>query len=373
MIKNFSLIAVIIATIFVAYTGFNQFKKGAGGVPREAGVKKEDVEVIAWNLEIPWEIAFLPSGEMLVTERSGNLVKIDNDRTVIKINGVSHIGEGGLLGIAVHPQFLDNHLIYLYLTTEENGKITNRVERYKLEGTKLLDRKVIVAGILGSSIHDGGRMAFGPAFVSQSGTSAGREDYYLYITTGDAGSPNLAQDKNSLNGKILRVTDDGLPPSDNPFGNAVYSYGHRNPQGLAWDENGKLWATEHGQSAQDELNLIEKGKNYGWPVIQGDERKEGMVSPIIQSGDDTWAPAGATFFDDSIFFGGLRGEALYEYQIGKKQLKTHFKGQFGRIRAVVLGPDDFLYMTTSNRDGRGSPKEEDDKIIKINPEIFRDE
>lgn len=371
MIKSFSLIAVIIAALIILYTGFNQFKKGAGDVPRGAGVKKENVEVIAWNLEIPWEIAFLPSGELLVTERAGNLVKIDNDRTAIKINGVSHIGEGGLLGIAVHPQFLDNHFIYLYLTTQENGKITNRVERYKLEGTELLDRKVIVAGILGSSIHDGGRMAFGPA---RALASAGKPDYYFYITTGDAGNSNISQDKNSLNGKILRLNDDGSVPSDNPFGNAVYSYGHRNSQGLTWDDGGNLWATEHGQSAQDELNLIEKGKNYGWPVIQGDEKREGMETPVINSGaNNTWAPAGAAFFDGSIFFAGLRGEALYEYQIEKKELKTHFKGEYGRIRAVVVGPDDFLYMTTSNRDGRGNPQEEDDKIIKINPEIFKDE
>lgn len=366
MMKNFSLVAVIVASLLVAYSGFNllQLQKKNVDVAREDGVKKENIEIIAFDLEIPWEVAFLPEGEMLVTERSGNLIKIDNDKTVIKIDGVSHIGEGGLLGLAVHPEFSTNHFIYLYLTTEENGKITNRVERYKLEGTVLSDRKIIIEGILGSSVHDGGRIAFGP-------------DRYIYITTGDAGNSNLAQDKNSLNGKILRVADDGSVLSDNSFGNAIYSYGHRNSQGLTWDEKGRLWATEHGrsgiQSGLDELNLIEKGKNYGWPVIQGNEAKEGMVSPVIQSGDDTWAPAGAVFLNGSIFFGGLRGEALYEYQIEKKKLKTHFKGKFGRIRAVVFGPDDFLYITTSNRDGRGNIKEGDDKIIKINPEIFKNE
>jgi len=189
----------------------------------------------------------------------------------------------------------------------------------------------------------------------------------------------LSQDVSSLAGKILRVTDTGQPSQDNPFGNLVYSYGHRNPQGLTWDNQGRPWAVEHGRSGAlsglDELNLIEAGKNYGWPIIEGDEEREGMTSPVIHSGsNNTWAPAGLSFWSGSLFFGGLRGQALYQIIIsGEDQalvVREHFKGEFGRIREVVLGPDNFLYFTTSNQDGRGSPIFIDDRIIKINPEFF---
>ena len=327
----------------------------------------EDVEIVAQNLNIPWEIAFLPTGDMLVTERSGKLLKIGSETKVIKeIEGVKHIGEGGLLGLALHPNFSLNSFIYLYSTTQDASGISNRVERYKFLNDTLSERKVILAGIKGSSNHDGGRIAFGP-------------DGYLYITTGDAENSNLAQDKNSLNGKILRIKDDGNIPPDNPFGNAVYSMGHRNPQGLAWDKDGTLWETEHGpsgiQTGYDEINKITKGANYGWPEVRGNQTKEGFVSPVIQSGsEDTWAPSGMIYWSGSLFFSGLRGEALYEAKITKENklnLITHFKQRFGRIRAVVLGTDGFIYLSTSNRDGRGQVKEGDDKIIKINPRIFR--
>jgi len=327
----------------------------------------QDIEVIAQNLDIPWEIVFLPNGDLLVTERSGKLLKIGSETKVIKeIEGVKHIGEGGLLGLTLHPNFSVNNFIYLYSTTQDSNGITNRVERYRFSNDTLSERKVVLEKIKGSSNHDGGRIAFGP-------------DRYLYITTGDAESPNLAQDKNSLNGKILRIKDDGSIPEDNPFGNAVYSLGHRNPQGLAWDKNGTLWETEHGpsgiQTGNDEVNLITKGGNYGWPTIKGNQTKEGLIPPIIESGSkDTWAPSGMAYYNGSLFFSGLRGEALYEVKIrngNKLDLFTHFKQEFGRIRAVVLGPDGYLYLSTSNRDGRGQVREGDDKIIKINPKIFR--
>lgn len=322
----------------------------------------EDIKIIAENLEIPWEIAFShPNGEILITERPGNLVLV-NGREKIPVGGVAHEGEGGLLGLALHPDFLNNRWIYVYFTTRQGDTLTNRVERYKFEGNKISDRTVIIQAIPGASNHNGGRIKFGP-------------DGYLYITTGDAQNSQSAQDINSLNGKILRLKDDGSIPTDNPFGNAVYSYGHRNPQGLAWDDSGRLWATEHGrsgiQSGLDELNLIEKGKNYGWPVIEGDEKREGIVSPVIQSGPTTtWAPSGAVFYSGSIFFGGLRGEALFEYNIADKSLKKHFEGKYGRIRTVVLGPDNFLYIATSNRDGRGDVQTGDDKLIKIAPKLL---
>ena len=334
----------------------------------QEGVKineNNSFEIVSDNLQIPWEIVFLPEGDLLVTERPGTLKRIGMEGLVYAIDGVEHVGEGGLLGMALHPRFSENHWLYLYLTTRSGDSLTNRVERYRFAEDHLSEKKVIIENIPGAANHDGGRIAFG-------------SDGYLYITTGDAGNSNLAQNINSLAGKILRLNDSGLIPSDNPFGNAVWSYGHRNPQGLAWDDKGRLWTTEHGRSGilsgYDELNIIEAGKNYGWPRIQGPETKLGMVSPVIQSGaDETWAPAGAAFRDGSIFFSGLRGESLYEAKItdGKVELKAHFRRKFGRIRAVVLGPDDYLYITTSNTDGRGKPHSNDDKIIRINQQIFK--
>lgn len=368
-----ALFVILILVVAVVYFARNEFQRvvfrptstTVGEVTVDA-----NTEMVLENLEIPWEVVFLPSGEVLLTERPGRLLKIGEDKKIIQVEGVRHIGEGGLLGLVAHPDFSKNQFIYLYLTTQKGSVISNRIERYKLDGTNLSDRKVILEGIAGSSVHDGGRLAFGP-------------DGKLYITTGDAGSSNLAQDKDSLNGKILRVNDDGAIPNDNPFGTAVWSYGHRNPQGLAWDDQGRLWSTEHGrsgvQSGLDELNLIEKGKNYGWPVIQGDEQQEGMVTPVKNSGADvTWAPAGVAFLpsgrqdvNGSIFFGGLRGETLFEYRMSEGKLIEHFKGVYGRIRAVVLGPDDYLYITTSNRDGRGNIQAGDDKLIKIDPQVLR--
>ncbi len=330
------------------------------------------IDIIAENLTIPWEIAFLPDGSLLVTERSGQLLKFAGNKVALPIDGVRHTGEGGLLGLAVHPEFSQNGWIYLYLTTQTDQELVNRVERYRLEGTRLIDRTVIIANIPGAPFHDGGRIAFGPA----SAEAAGRPDYFLYITTGDAGNESAAQDVNSLAGKILRLHDDGSLPADNPFGNAVYSYGHRNPQGLAWDNNGRLWATEHGrsgvQSGLDEINLITGGANYGWPSIEGDAKQTGMTSPAAHSGArTTWAPAGAAFWQGSLFYAGLRGEALYQARLDGDQVVEiipHLQGQYGRLRAVVLGPDGLLYITTSNRDGRGSVKAGDDKILRLDPE-----
>jgi len=278
------------------------------------------------------------------------------------ISDINAAGEGGLLGIAVHPDFTHNKFVYFYYSFGRGSSdMRNRVVRFVFDGKNLTDRKTIVDNIPGNSNHDGGRIKFGP-------------DGYLYITTGDSEEPSLSQNKASLAGKILRVDFDGNIPSDNPFGTFIYSYGHRNPQGLAWDEKGRLWSTEHGRSGVlsglDELNLIEKGQNYGWPTIIGDKRKDGMVTPVLSSGaTTTWAPAGMAYLNGSLYFGGLRGQGLYQAVINGNNvtLKKYFDGELGRIRDVVLGPDNMLYVTTSNRDGRGIPKQNDDKIYIINP------
>lgn len=368
LIAVFVLIFIIHSLYFVRYQTDApsdwKTEKSTVGIQTTTIPVQQETEIIAQDLSIPWDIAYLPDGQMLVTERSGKLLMVGTEtKTIKEIEGVMHKGEGGLLGIAVHPQFEKNNYIYLYSTTLVDGDISNRVERYTLIKDVLGQRKVILSGIKGSSNHDGGQLAFGP-------------DGYLYITTGDAENPDLAQDKNSLNGKILRIKDDGTIPTDNPFKNAVYSLGHRNPQGLAWDKSGALWETEHGpsglQSGYDEINRIEKGKNYGWPLIRGDEKRDGFASPVLQSGGrDTWAPAGLAYKNGSLYFTGLRGEAVYEAKINKDNtinLTAHYKKEFGRLRAITLGPDGSLYISTSNRDGRGRAKNEDDKIIKLSIE-----
>ncbi|MEX2007052.1 MAG: PQQ-dependent sugar dehydrogenase [Candidatus Saccharimonadales bacterium] len=334
-------------------------------VQKETAKEKQlkiTTEVVAKKLAVPWEIAFLPAGDMLITERRGTLKRIGTGTQIYNVSGVEHIGEGGLLGLALHPNFEDNRLLYLYLTTRSGDDLINRAERYRLTDDQLTEKTVIISDIPGAANHDGGRLAFGP-------------DGMLYITTGDAGQPQLAQDKNSLAGKILRLTDNGRVPASNPLGSAVYSLGHRNPQGLAWDNKGQLWATEHGQSAYDEVNLIKPGGNYGWPIIQGDETQAGMTGPIAHSGpNETWAPSGMAFADGSLFFSGLRGKTLYKAKLNPDNslaISSHYSGEFGRLRAVVVGPNDNLYISTSNTDGRGDIISDDDRIIRLRLELFR--
>ena len=333
-----------------------------------ADLAGSDVTIVAEDLDTPWALAFLPDGSLLVTERPGRLVHIgESGRETYTIRGVREAGEGGLMGLALHPDFAETRWIYVCLTGERGGSLENRVERYRFDRGPS-ERRVILAGIPGAYFHDGCQLGFGP-------------DGYLYISTGDVGNGEDAQERRSLAGKILRLTDDGGVPADNPFGSAVYSYGHRNPQGLTWDEEGRLWSTEHGRSAggsgYDELNLIERGANYGWPLIQGDAEAPGMVNPILHSGPNyTWAPGGAAYWNGRIFFGGLRGEALYEAGPlergrGRVELLVHFHGEFGRIRAVRIGPDGMLYFSTSNRDGRGQVRRGDDKIVRIDPSLFQ--
>jgi glucose/arabinose dehydrogenase len=270
-------------------------------------------------------------------------------------------GEGGLLGVALHPDFKSNGFVYLYFTARDGDRIINRAVRYAFDGDSIEEDLVIIDDIPGGTNHDGGRIAFGP-------------DGMLYITTGDAGEEALAQDTASLAGKVLRVRDDGSVPADNPFGNAVYSYGHRNPQGLAWDDQGRLWETEHGRSGLrsglDEINLIEKGANYGWPLIEGDEVSDGMRAPVAHSGPNmTWAPSGIAFRDGKLYFAGLRGRALYDVEVMPDgtlgSVNERLKDQYGRLRGVAVGPDNSLYVTTSNQDGRGRPATEDDRVLRL--------
>lgn len=313
-------------------------------------------EIVAQNLTVPWEIAFLPDGDMLVTERGGTLKRFGNSPASFPISDVRQMGEGGLLGLTIHPNFNQNNFIYLYFTT---ANATNKVVRYRFQNNQLTADRTIIENIPGASNHDGGRIAFGP-------------DNLLYITTGDAQQTSLAQNTNSLAGKILRLTDDGGIPQDNPFNNAVYSYGHRNPQGLAWDPQGRLWSTEHGRSGVstglDEVNLITPGTNYGWPTIAGDQTREGMQPPKAHSGPNTtWAPSGMAIYNNTIYFAGLRGQSLYQATISGDnlgQVTSRFASQYGRLRAVTVHGG-WLYFSTSNRDGRGQIQTNDDKIIRI--------
>ncbi len=367
--KKANFIIIIIVVILVVLSGLIWWNFDAGRLTElppapSAGNKDAPLATsVAKKLEMPWALDFLPDGSIVFTERPGRVRLIDAQEgllpePLLTIDEVAHRGESGLLGVAVHPDFANNHFIYVYYTYQGDENLANRVVRFRQEDRTLLDKKIIIDNIPAASNHNGGRIKFGP-------------DGLLYITTGDASVADLAQDRNSLAGKILRLKDDGTIPLNNPFPDSpVYSFGHRNPQGLAWDAQGRLWATEHGSSATDELNLIEPGNNYGWPIIRGDEEAPGLESPVIHSGRETWAPSGLAFLDGSLFFAGLRGQSLYQAVIENQTviLSRHLNKSFGRLRDVVIGPDNLLYLLTSNRDGRGVPTANDDQIIRINPE-----
>lgn len=358
----FSFVVIIVIAVGVTLYQKSISQKLVNTKPPSTTTQR--ISIVSQNLEVPWEFVFLPASrqggpnsDILLTERTGNLKLISGEKTITiaKIPDVKPYGEGGLMGLALHPKFSSNNYIYLYYTYEgSNNKTLNRVVRYKFTNNILSEGKILVDNIPGAIFHNGGRIKFGP-------------DGFLYITTGDSLEPSLAQDKNSLAGKILRVTDEGKPASNNPFNNLVYSFGHRNPQGLAWDTQGRLWETEHGNNATDEINLIIPGRNYGWPEIRGNQTGKNMETPFAQSGNETWAPAGAVFLNGTLFFGGLRGEALFSLKVnnGNAIISKFFMQAFGRIRNAVLGPDGLLYISTSNRDGRGNVGENDDKIIKV--------
>lgn len=322
--------------------------------------KPAAVEVLAEQLRVPWVIAF--DGDIIyISEREGNIVKIDGGtmtrQSVHVLKNVQHQGEGGFLGLVLAPDFEQSKTAYAYHTYEENGSLMNRVVLLKQNGNEWNEVKVLVEGIPGSSNHDGGRMAIGP-------------DQLLYVTTGDAQQRELAQDKNSLAGKILRMTLDGKVPDSNPFPNSyVYSYGHRNPQGLVWDAAGVMYNTEHGPSGNpgghDEINIIKTGGNYGWPTIYGDQEQKGMITPIYNTGEEAIAPSGAAIDENNrIWIATLVGETLYRYDPATKAMDALFKG-VGRLRDVKI-KDGRIYVITNNTDGRGTPSDKDDRLLVLN-------
>jgi glucose/arabinose dehydrogenase len=334
------------------------------------------IETIARGLDTAWAIAFAPDGRIFLTERPGRIRVIKDGELQsepwLKI-AVYEGGESGLLGLALDPGFArgQRYVYTAYTYRDSDGKLKNRLVRLRDDNGKGVLDKILLDNAAGGSNHDGGRLRFGP-------------DGKLYWTMGDAQESGLGQDLKSLNGKILRINPDGSFPADNSLPQSpVYSYGHRNPQGLAWQpESGRLYETEPGPSGipccHDEVNLIEPGKNYGWPAIYGDQSKAGMIAPVLQSGNDTWAPGGATFvtrkeslWAGSFLFTGLRGQALYRVVFDAKDprkvalFERYFERKFGRLRDVTEGPDGALYLLTSNRDGRGRPGPEDDRVLRL--------
>ncbi|MBR8744361.1 PQQ-dependent sugar dehydrogenase [Nocardiopsis sp. MG754419] len=327
----------------------------AGAGPLDLGAPQD----LATDLDVPWGIDFLPDGSALVAQRDSAVVARVTPQGEVSeagsINGVEHGGEGGLLGLAMDPDFPDEPYAYVYFTTSSD----NRVARvaYDEETGSLGQADVILDGIPAASTHNGGRIAFGP-------------DGYLYVATGDAEDTDTSQDTDSLAGKILRVTNAGEPAPDNPFDNHVYTYGHRNVQGLAWDDEENLYATEFGQDTLDEVNLIEAGNNYGWPIVEGPGGEDGFTDPLVTWEPAEASPSGAAIAGDSLWVASLRGSRLWEIPLtGEGEVgapEAHFVDTFGRLRTVVAHPDgDALWLSTSNRDAWGSPEDGDDRVMSV--------
>jgi glucose/arabinose dehydrogenase len=310
---------------------------------------------IATDLDVPWAIAFLPDGSALVTLRDkAELLQIRPGRspTVLgKIPGVRPDGEGGLLGVAVSPRFASDSSIFVYFTAADD----NRVVKLTFANGKATKPTVVLRGIPKAGNHNGGRLAFGP-------------DGFLYVTTGDARKSDRAQDKAALGGKILRITTDGKPAPGNPFGNSpVWSYGHRNVQGIAWAPDGRMYASEFGQNTWDELNLIEPGHNYGWPVVEGKAGRSRYTDPQAQWPTSDASPSGIAVADGAVWMAALRGESLWRVPLTANGIGTPerlLRGKYGRLRDAVSGPDGRLWVLTSNT-FRGSPAAHDDKVVAL--------
>jgi len=327
------------------------------------------VQTLVTGLRIPWALAFTPDGRLLITERPGR-VRVYRDgqllpEPALTLSDVFTTGESGVMGLAVHPQFATNRYVYLvYTATTPRGPVA-RLMRFRELNDRLAEGVVLLDDVPAANIHNGSRVRFGP-------------DGFLYVTFGDIASPSLAQDVASLNGKILRLTDDGRSAPDNPFSLPVFSYGHRNPQGIDWHPvTRELWETEHGQTHNDEINVIDSGANYGWPVIEAAETQPGMRTPATFFVPAV-APSGASFytgtrfpsFRNQLFVATLRGMALLRVTIEGRSVRTVerlVENRYGRLRDVITGPDGFLYVCTSNRDGRTTPVADDDRVLRIVP------
>jgi glucose/arabinose dehydrogenase len=308
-------------------------------------------EIVA-DLVTPWGLVTLEDGSFLISERdTGKILRIRSGSTALvrTIDEASPAGEGGLLGLAVTK---DEKTVFAYYTAAND----NRIVSMSWDGRDLGAPKVILRGIPKGFIHNGGRMVIGP-------------DDYLYVGTGESGDGSLAQDKKSLGGKILRLRVDGRPAPGNPFDNEVFSYGHRNVQGLAFDADGRLWASEFGQQTWDELNLIREGANYGWPEVEGSGQVKGMTNPKVVWRTRDASPSGLAYWQDELWMAGLRGERLWEIPLDGSSTRdpiAHFRGDYGRLRTVVVAHDgNSLLLSNSNTDGRGDPSRDDDRLFRV--------
>ncbi|HLA11191.1 MAG TPA: PQQ-dependent sugar dehydrogenase [Pyrinomonadaceae bacterium] len=355
--------------------------RGAGEVEQSAATEVAfRVETVVARLQVPWSIVWTPDGRMLFTERPGRVREYVNGELkptpLFTVPDVEASSESGLMGMALHPKFAENRFVYLAYAFKAGTKMV-RIVRYRDDGQTLLDRKIILDNIPAAANHAGCRIGFGP-------------DGKLYVTAGDATDRQLAQRLDSLAGKTLRVNDDGTVPTDNPFvgqQNAkaeIWSLGHRNAQGMDWQPGtGLMFQTEHGPSGfdgpggGDEVNIVEKGKNYGWPIIHHNQTQPGLESPLLEY-TPACAPASGMFYESdsfpqfrgNFFFGCLRGQRIIRVLLNGKSVtgqENLLEKKYGRIRDVAQGPDGAIYFSTSNRDGRGSPAADDDRIIRLVP------